>query len=255
MNDDSTTWTLFDIIWPWIGLGASVIILILLFTTGLLRRDRLISRWRDPTWLAWLAVPIYMIHQFEEYGVDFLRQKHAFPDALCTNLNLGAYPVCPIPHEFYLYVNIPLVWFVGILLAIISFKSPFVALGLYGVIITNGVSHIFIGILRQSYNPGLFTAILIFLPSFFWVCKACFGPERFVKAGIAVLIGTGIILHAILISSIFLFISKNIDKSTLDLIQLLNAFTIIFLPWLFDWIFGISSRDRPPLEATQNPDQ
>ena len=83
-----------------------------------------------------------MIHEFEEYGVDFLGDKHAFPNGLCQNLRLGNYPTCSIPHEFYLYLNIPLVWFFAVLAATFSFKNLFVGLGLYGVIISNGIVHI-----------------------------------------------------------------------------------------------------------------
>ena len=83
-----------------------------------------------------------MIHEFEEYGVDFLGDKHAFPNGLCQNLRLGNYPTCSISHEFYLYVNIPLVWFFAVLAATFSFKNLFVGLGLYSVIISNGIVHI-----------------------------------------------------------------------------------------------------------------
>src|SRR5262249_14346452 len=128
--------------------------------------------------------------------------KHAFPDGLCRNLALSAYPSCPIPHEFYLYVNIPLVWVFGILAAMLSRRNFFSGLGLYSVIISNGVVHILTFVLKREYNPGLFTAATVFLPSFFWMCNACFGPGKFSKNGIVVLIVTGIILHAILISSL-----------------------------------------------------
>jgi hypothetical protein len=52
-----------------------------------------------------------------------LGKKHAFPDGLCSNLGLGNYPVCPIPHEFFLYVNNTLVWFFAVLSAKFSPKK------------------------------------------------------------------------------------------------------------------------------------
>jgi hypothetical protein len=63
-------WTSFDRHWPCIGLALSVLLLLLLFATNVLRNDLGISRWRDPVWLSWLAPAAYMIHQFEEYGID-----------------------------------------------------------------------------------------------------------------------------------------------------------------------------------------
>ncbi|HEX4849160.1 MAG TPA: HXXEE domain-containing protein [Puia sp.] len=235
-------WTWFDMIWPWIGLFAAFILVVLLFATNIFRQNLEQSRWRDTKWLSWLAIPIYMIHEFEEYGIDFLGNKHAFPDGLCQNLNLGDYPFCSIPHEFYLYVNIPLVWIFAVIAAVLSSKNPFVGLGLYSVIISNAFAHIFTFFLRHEYNPGLITAILIFLLSFIWISRACFGIGRISKKGILVLIGTGIILHAILISSIFAFINQKIESTTLDLIQAVNAATIIVFPWLGDKLLGIYNK-------------
>jgi hypothetical protein len=36
----------------------------ILLLTDTFRSDTTVSRWRDPMWLAWLAVPFYWIHQF-----------------------------------------------------------------------------------------------------------------------------------------------------------------------------------------------
>jgi hypothetical protein len=235
-------WTWFDIAWPWIGLIAAVIILSLLFVTNIFRHNIQISRWRDVAWLSWLAIPIYMIHEFEEYGVDFLGTRHAFPNGLCQNLDLENYPACPIPHEFYLYVNIPLVWFFAVLAAGFSFKHSFVRLGLYSVIISNAMAHIIPFLFKQEYNPGLFTAVIFFLPSFLWICAACFGRNGFPKKGIWVLVITGIILHTILISSIFAFIDHRISSTTLDLIQAFNASTIILLPWFGDKFLRVTGK-------------
>jgi hypothetical protein len=63
-------WSWFDLHWPWIGLVLSAALLLVLFTTNLFRSDLSKSRWFDPAWLAWLAPAAYMIHQFEEYGID-----------------------------------------------------------------------------------------------------------------------------------------------------------------------------------------
>jgi hypothetical protein len=229
---DSDTWTWFDMIWPWIGLVAAIIILILLFLTNIFRTDGEFSRWRDSKFLSWLAIPIYMIHEFEEYGMDFLGNFHAFPNALCRNLDLAGYPSCPIPHEFYLFVNIPLVWIFAILAAILCSKKILVGLGLYSVIISNGLAHLLVFFLKGGYNPGLFSAIVIFMPSFFWLCRVNFTGGKIQGRGIVVLVATGIILHAILIASLFAFVDKKINETLLDWIQIFNASTIILIPWL-----------------------
>jgi hypothetical protein len=235
-------WTRFDLLWPWIGLGAAVVLLVILFATGVLRREPQRSRWRDVVWLSWLAVPIYMIHQFEEYGIDLLGVRHAFPDGLCNQLGLGDYPGCPIPHDFYLYVNIPLVWVAGVIAATLCRRNPFVGLGLYSVIISNGMVHIMTAIVQQRYNPGVFTAVILFLPSFFWLCKACFGKTGLARKGIGVLIATGVLLHIILISSVLLYVGKHISGAVLDGVQTVNASMIILIPWLGERLLAFGLR-------------
>jgi len=39
----------------------------ILLTTDTFRSNTTVSRWRDPVWLAWLAAPLYWVHQLEEY--------------------------------------------------------------------------------------------------------------------------------------------------------------------------------------------
>ncbi|PWT78264.1 MAG: HXXEE domain-containing protein, partial [Bacteroidetes bacterium] len=150
----STPWTWFDIAWPWIGLGAAIVMLFLLFATNTFRYHFQVSKFRDPVWLSWMAIPIYLIHEFEEYGFDIVGVRHAFPNGLCHYLRLANYPDCPIPHEFYLYVNIPLVWIFAVVAALLSYKNSFVGLGLYSVIITNAIAHIVQALVTREYNPG-----------------------------------------------------------------------------------------------------
>ena len=83
-------WSWFDLNWPWIGLTAAAVLLAVLLGTDRLRDDARVSRWRDPYWLGWLAVPLYHVHEAEEYGVDATGTRHAFPDALCHQLGLAA---------------------------------------------------------------------------------------------------------------------------------------------------------------------
>jgi hypothetical protein len=239
---DKTIWTWFDIAWPWIGLLAAMILLILLFASNLLRQNSQIKRWRDPIWLSWLAIPIYMLHEFEEYGIDFLGNRHAFPDGLCNNLGLGDYPQCPVPHEFYLYVNIPLVWVIALIAAMLSWRNSYLGLGLYSVIVSNGFVHIMTFLLMRKYNPGVFTSFVIFLPSFFWIFKCCFSKTGFPRRGITVLVITGILLHVILISSLLLFVNLQIGEKVLNFIQVFNASVIIVVPWIGDRLFRITNK-------------
>jgi hypothetical protein len=89
-------------------------LLLLLFATNVLRNDLRISRWRDPVWLSWLAPAVYMIHQFEEYGIDARGIRFAFPDLLCVSVWMSPYPECSVPPAFFVAVNIPAIWLAGL---------------------------------------------------------------------------------------------------------------------------------------------
>ena len=50
------------VLFPWIGGGAAIVFLILLFGTRLLQSEPGSSRWHDRVWLSWLAMVIYLLH-------------------------------------------------------------------------------------------------------------------------------------------------------------------------------------------------
>ena len=225
------TWSWFDLAWPWIGSMGAAVLLILLFGTGRLRSDLSVWRWRDPVWLAWLAVPVYMIHNIEEYGIDLLGRSHAFPDALCSTLGLGLYPACPLPPAFFLAVNISLIWIAAPVAALLSRRHPLVGFVFYGLLFTNGMTHIAPMLLGKGYNPGALTAAILFLPLFFWVAYHCFGPGRIVRKGLAAIVGAGVAVHVVLIGTVLLFTHGGIGSAVLVCLQILNAGLFLFLPW------------------------
>jgi len=59
-------YSMFFHVWPWIGLGAAIVLLLLIFCTDFLRSDKTKSRFRDPVSLAWMGAVIYMLHNLEE---------------------------------------------------------------------------------------------------------------------------------------------------------------------------------------------
>ena len=101
----------FYAVWPFIGLGGAIVMIAILLTTDTFRGSTMVSRWRDPVWLAWLAVPLYWIHQFEEYSLPVIGLDYSIQEMICKNLGFPPYPDCPIPLAFYPVVNIALMWF------------------------------------------------------------------------------------------------------------------------------------------------
>ena len=102
----------FAFVWPWIGLGAAGLLLILL-TTNALRADHPVTRWRDMTWLTWAAVCAYLVHQVEEHGIDAEGATYAFRGSLCAMLGFANPQVCAVPHPFITAVNVSAVWVGG----------------------------------------------------------------------------------------------------------------------------------------------
>jgi hypothetical protein len=226
------TWSWFDIAWPWIGSIAAGLLLILLFGTRMLQSEPARSRWRDPVWLSWLAAPIYMLHNVEEYGIDLLGQRHAFPDALCSTLGVGTYPACPVPPSFFLAVNISLIWIAAPLAALLSRRHPLVGFVFYGLLVTNGLTHLAPALLGRGYNPGLLTAITLFLPGFLWVASTQFGPARISYIGLAVIVATGVLVHLVLMASVLSFLHGMIGSAVLVFCQILNAVLFLVVPWI-----------------------
>ena len=78
------------------GLGAALL-LVLLLSTDALRSDLTVSRWRDIVWLAWAGTLAYLIHQFEEHGIDAEGATYAFRSEMCRNFGFPDIQTCPVP--------------------------------------------------------------------------------------------------------------------------------------------------------------
>ncbi|MEM7578546.1 MAG: HXXEE domain-containing protein [Cyanobacteria bacterium P01_A01_bin.80] len=110
----------------------------------------------------------YIIHQFEEHWIDIFGNQYAFYEYFNTLFLsiLGATDssVILLSREAIFVINTSLVWLVGIIAIWRSPKHLFPLLAMNGIVLVNAISHILPGIFKQSYNPGLLTAIVIFLP-------------------------------------------------------------------------------------------
>ncbi|WP_182911379.1 HXXEE domain-containing protein [Actinomyces sp. 2119] len=150
-------YSLFMHSWPWMGLGAGIVLTAIAFTTNLFRSDTTRSRWKDPVFIAWLGAIEYMVHNFEEYGVSVTGEPFAFVHLMeragMDGVTEGAYLGC----------NITLVWLVGPALAVLSRRRPALcgAMPLFAAV--NGLSHLAY-VPSLGYNAGLATSLLLFIP-------------------------------------------------------------------------------------------
>jgi hypothetical protein len=211
----------FAFVWPWIGLGAAGVLLILL-STNALRSDRATSRWRDMTWLTWAATCAYLLHQLEEHGIDAEGTAYAFRGALCAMLGFGGPQACAIPHSFITAVNVGAVWVAGPLSALLAARWPVIGLSFFAIPFANLFAHLVPAVMTESYNPGLITAVVFFLPlSLFAFAAAMTRYHLGFRAVLATAVA-GVILHVVLVGSLMGFLRGTLSLDLLIAIQIAN---------------------------------
>lgn len=229
-------------LWPWIGLGLAALLLLGL-TIGDMRGDRAVPRTRDMAWLAWAATGAYLLHQFEEHGIDAQGAPYAFRGALCTRFGFADATACPIPEAFITAVNIPVAWLTGPIAALLGRRWPAVALSYFSVPAVNAFAHIGPALATGTYNPGLLTAILLFLPLSLWALWiALRRPDLGWRVAAATLVG-GIVVHAVLILALRAYLMGSLGENTLIAIQAINPAIPILL------VAAIMAASRVPAEA------
>jgi hypothetical protein len=153
--------------------------LLLLALTALLAQD-----W--PVWLTavWIMLPLYMLHQYEEHDNDRFR--------LFVNRQIAGGREALSPAAVFL-INIPGVW--GVIL--VSFALAWnvrPGLGLIAIylVLVNAVAHVVAAILMRRYNPGLITALVLFLPVgglALWILQATNPSSKDHAIGLGVSLG------------------------------------------------------------------
>lgn len=226
------SWSRWAIGWPYIGLGGAIVLLLVMFCTRAMRSDMAVSRWRDPVWLAWLVVPMYLLHVFEEYAYDVLGRSNVIIAGVCQAQGYPPYPDCPIPLAHFATVNISLVWVGAPLAALLCRRNPVVGLSFYGFVIFNGLLHVVTGIVGGKDSlPGVVTGTLLFLPSFFWMVYVVLSSGLLSKKALAISLSGGVLAHIYLGASYGLFKSGAIGPAGMIVIDALIAFAPIVVAW------------------------
>ncbi|ETR99703.1 hypothetical protein M419DRAFT_132213 [Trichoderma reesei RUT C-30] len=208
--------------WPFIGLlaGIPLIYELLKPTSSSLGADtRVQPRWssllNDKGWWMRAALPIYLLHQFEEHGYDFLGRRYAFRAYFCKNLGFEDIEACPLTPLVILFVNGSLVWITG-LAARVNIQN---ARSFYGFTLINGLTHVLPAIFAgPRYNPGLVTTLILFFPGAFFALRALGGAKRGIAAGV--------VCHIVLMGSMKLAAKGLIPEGALCGVQVLD--TLLF---------------------------
>jgi hypothetical protein len=118
------------------------------------------GQWSPALVAVFLLLPAYMIHQVEEHAGDRFRRF--------VNANVAHAPNA-LTTLAVIVVNVPLVW--GVDLGSI-YLARFVAIG-WGLIavymvLVNALVHVVGAVVTRAYNPGLVTAVVLFVPLGLW---------------------------------------------------------------------------------------
>ncbi|GGC48327.1 HXXEE domain-containing protein [Chelatococcus reniformis] len=213
--------TSFSHLWPWIGLGLAALLVGGLLL-GDLRGDRTVPRAYDMVWLAWAATAAYLIHQFEEHGIDAAGTPYAFRGMLCTTFGFADTSACAIPEAFITAVNIPVVWLAGPVSALLGLRWPAIALSYFNVPAINAVAHIGPAVATGSYNPGLLTALVLFLPMSLWAFRIALRRPDLGPRAVAATLAGGVALHGVLIASLAAYLAGWLSEAALIAIQIVN---------------------------------
>ena len=187
--------------WPYFGLVAGIVALASLLLVPWPTPCG--SRWRDPSWLVCLILPVYMLHQFEEHGINLLGQRYQFIVDLCRTLGYQPPPDCPATPEFVLAVNCGGgVWIPATLAILWHRRNVMVGACALGVPLVNAVVHIAQAAAFARYNSGLLTAVVLFLPFCFWTLAQLSRAGVLTGGRLAAIVASGVLLHVALAGSL-----------------------------------------------------
>lgn len=231
------TFELFNIAWPWMGLGGAVVLLILLFGT-----DVLGTKWTDLRWLAWLAVPAYLIHQFEEYSMNMVDGKYMIVETFYSETSPFAafLDTMELPLAHFPLMNIVFVWIAVPFAAYLCRKNPVIGLAPYGFILANGLLHCVGSIVMGmgvANNPGFFSGTLVFIPLTLWVIYMCKKSGRMNTKGIIIALASGVLGH-IGLASCYLVAIAGFAGGVL-IADIIVSFIPIIAAWLLCKIFKV----------------
>jgi hypothetical protein len=149
--------------------------------------------WSVPMLLIYLQLPIYLLHQLEEHYDDRFRR-------FVNEHIAGGREALTTPAV--VFINVPGVWGINLVAIYLAYFVD-LGLGLIAIYLTlvNAILHLVSTIVLRCYNPGLITALVLFLPVGTWALLAVSGAAgvtttyHLLGLGVALLIHVAIVLH------------------------------------------------------------
>jgi hypothetical protein len=169
--------------WVYGGLLAGLLMLLLM--------PLLTLAWSIELKLFYLTLPIYMLHQYEEWDGDRFR--------IFLNNHLG-HGKNLLTHKAGFVINIFGVWgVITVSLYLAFYINPGFGLIATYLVLVNAFVHILAAFILRSYNPGLITAVVLFIPlASCTLYRDNFDSDRafqYLGITLALLIHVGILWH------------------------------------------------------------
>ena len=155
--------------------------------------------------LGLIVLAAYLIHQAEEHWIDALGRTYAFRDfanaTIASRFPQGLKTLEPMTPLALFVINAG-VWLIGLQGVLSRAGDAFPLAASAAVTLVNGIAHIASAIALGIYNPGLVTAILLFVPIAGGTLAWLWRTGNATGAQVAAAIAWGIGGHAILIAAV-----------------------------------------------------
>jgi hypothetical protein len=203
--------------WPYAGL---VLLPILLVESVLRARGAPDPRREILLRLLW---PMYLLHQFEEHGIDALGRHFAFLADMCRTLGHADVSTCPADAAFVFAVNVVGCTFSFLLPVLFARTRPGFALFGWSIPVVNAFAHVGAALKNGAYNPGLVTSIVLFLPLGFMVIRTCLRDRVLPPFRLPLVFMAGGLVHAVLLGSVLAHGAGLISHAALLVINSVNG--------------------------------
>lgn len=148
-----------------------------------------------PFTLLYLMLPIYQVHQLEEHYHDRFR-------LFINNVMMGGLEALTVPATFW--INCLGVWALDFaLLYPACYLNPAWGLGIVYVVIINAITHIMVTVRKRTYNPGVITSVVLFLPLGLWTLHVVTVSAQATWLQQAVGVAVGVAGHVLILATVF----------------------------------------------------
>jgi uncharacterized protein with HXXEE motif len=172
--------------WVYGGFLAGLLLLIL--------SPLFVRSWPPALAAAFFCLPAYMLHQYEEHDDDRFR-------IFMNRMLAGGNDALTLPAVFI--INVPGVWGVIALSFWLAHSvNPGLALIAVYLPLLNAAIHIVQAVIARRYNPGLVSAIVLFLPVCIWCLCAIQRSGGGSFAMHAIGLGSAVAIHVVIAASV-----------------------------------------------------